>query len=71
MAMMNNKDVAEFMKSTGACRYVDMLFSRPDLKQGRKALSYMNNKMAFMSNEQALDYLKGQKQQEDLIKTHQ
>jgi hypothetical protein len=58
MAMMNNKDAAEFMRSTG---HVDMLLSRTDLKQSRKALSYMNNKMACMSNEKALDYLKGQK----------
>ena len=58
MALMSNREAAEFMRSTG---HVDMLLSRPDLKQSRKALSYMNNKMAFMSNDQALNYLKGQK----------
>ena len=55
MAFMSNKDAAEFMKGTG---HIDMMLSRPDLKQSRKALSYMNNKMSFMSNESALSFMK-------------
>jgi len=57
MAMMNNSQAVDFMRGTG---HVDMLLSRPDLKQSRKALSYMNNKMSMMSNEQALNFMKGQ-----------
>ena len=56
MAFMSNKEAAEYMKGTG---HIDMMISRPDLKQSRKTLSYLNNKMSFMSNESALNFLKG------------
>jgi len=58
MALMNNKDAAEFMSGTG---HVEHMMNRPDLKQSRKALSYLNNKIAFMDNESALNFIKGQK----------
>lgn len=58
MALMNNRDAAEFMSGTG---HVDLMLSRPDLKQSKKALGYMNGKMAFMSNEKALNFMKGVK----------
>lgn len=58
MAMMSNSQAVDFMRGTG---HVDMLLSRPDLKQSRKALSYMNNKMSFMSNESALNFMKSKK----------
>jgi len=56
MAFMSNREAAEYMKGTG---HIDMMISRPDLKQSRKTLSYLNNKTAFMSNESALNFLKG------------
>lgn len=58
MTFMSNKEAAEYMRGTG---HVDMMLSRPDLKQSRKTLSYLNNKMAFMDNETALNFLKGNK----------
>lgn len=58
MALMSNKEAAEYMKGTG---HVDMMISRPDLKQSRKTLSYLNNKVALMDNETALNFLKGNK----------
>jgi len=58
MALMSNKEAAEYMKGTG---HVDMMISRPDLKQSRKTLSYLNNKVALMDNETALNFLKSNK----------
>jgi hypothetical protein len=58
MAFMSNKDAAEYMKGTG---HLDMMMSRPDLKQSRKTLSYLNGKLAFMDNESGLKFLKNQK----------
>ena len=58
MALMSNKEAAEYMKGTG---HVDMMISRPDLKQSRKTLSYLNNKVALMDNESALNFLKSNK----------
>ncbi len=57
-AFMSNKEASEYMKGTG---HVDMMMSRPDLKQSRKTLSYLNGKMAFMDNETAINFLKNNK----------
>jgi hypothetical protein len=58
MTFMSNKEAAEYMKGTG---HIDLLMSRPDLKQSRKTLSYLNNKMTFMDNETALNFIKEKK----------
>ena len=58
MALMDNKQAAEYIKGTGHLEY---LMSRKDLKHSRRTLSYLNNKLAFMDNETGLNYLKNQK----------
>lgn len=58
MALMDNKQAAEYIKGTGHLEY---LMTRKDLKHSRRTLSYLNNKLAFMDNEMGLDYLKNQK----------